>query len=75
MIISSLEEKLKTDPKSLVGNKGYRKRLKLDRQTVTVNLSCTGHPEGTGSQVGEGEPLFRMDRHQAIFQGAAGNHD
>ena len=36
-IIDSLEEKLKTNPKSLVGNKGYRKYLKLDRETVTVN--------------------------------------
>src|SRR3990172_850136 len=36
-IIDSLEEKLKTNPKSLVGNKGYRKYLKLDRETVAVN--------------------------------------
>jgi hypothetical protein len=36
-IIDSLEEKLKTDPKSLVGNKGYRKYLKLDRETVVIN--------------------------------------
>jgi transposase len=36
-IIDSLEEKLKTNPKSLVGNRGYRKYLKLDRETVAVN--------------------------------------
>ena len=36
-ILDSLEEKLKTDPKSLVGNKGYRKYLKLDRDTVAIN--------------------------------------
>ncbi len=36
-IIDSLQEKLKSNPKSLVGNKGYRKYLKLDRETVTVN--------------------------------------
>jgi transposase len=36
-IIASLEEKLKSDPKSLVGNKGYRKYLKLDRETVAIN--------------------------------------
>jgi len=36
-IIDSLQEKLKTNPKSLVGNKGYRKYLKLDRETVSVN--------------------------------------
>ena len=36
-IIASLQEKLKTNPKSLVGNKGYRKYLTLDRDTVAVN--------------------------------------
>jgi len=36
-ILDSLMEKLKTNPKSLVGNKGYRKYLKLDRDTVAVN--------------------------------------
>jgi transposase len=36
-IIDSLVEKLKTNPKALVGNKGYRKYLKLDRDTVSVN--------------------------------------
>ena len=30
-IIDSLQEKLKTNPKSLMGNKGYRKYLKLDK--------------------------------------------
>jgi transposase len=38
-IIDSLQEKLKSNPKSLVGNKGYRKYLKLDRDTVSVNLA------------------------------------
>jgi transposase len=36
-IIASLQEKLKSNPKSLVGNKGYRKYLTLDRDTVAVN--------------------------------------
>jgi transposase len=36
-ILDFLVEKLKTNPKSLVGNKGYRKYLKLDRDTVSVN--------------------------------------
>ena len=36
-IVDSLQEKLKTNPKSLVGNKGYRKYLTLDRETVAVN--------------------------------------
>jgi transposase len=36
-ILDSLLEKLKNNPKSLVGNKGYRKYLKLNRDTVAVN--------------------------------------
>lgn len=36
-IIDSLNEKLKSNPKSLVGNKGYRKYLKLSKDTVSVN--------------------------------------
>jgi transposase len=36
-IIDSLSEKLKTSPKSLVGNKGYRKYLTMHRETVSLN--------------------------------------
>ncbi len=36
-IIDSLQEKLKTSPKSLVGNKGYRKYLKMSKDTVSVD--------------------------------------
>lgn len=36
-IIDSLQEKLKSDPKSLVGNKGYRKYLKLEKDAVSIN--------------------------------------
>jgi transposase len=36
-IIDALTEKIKSDPKSLVGNKGYRKYLNIDRDTVSVN--------------------------------------
>jgi hypothetical protein len=36
-IIDSLREKLKSSPKSLVGNKGYRKYLKMEKDTVSVN--------------------------------------
>jgi transposase len=36
-IVESLLEKLASDPKSLVGNKGYQKYLKLNRDTVSVN--------------------------------------
>jgi transposase len=36
-IINSLSEKLKTNPKSLVGNKGYRKYLTMHRETVSLN--------------------------------------
>jgi transposase len=36
-IIESLQEHLKKDPKSLIGNKGYRKYLKIDRDSVMIN--------------------------------------
>jgi len=36
-ILASLNEKLKTNPKSLIGNKGFRKYLKLDRDKITIN--------------------------------------
>src|SRR5450756_2179050 len=35
-IIEALQEKLKSTPKSLIGNKGYRKYLKMDRDTVSL---------------------------------------
>ena len=36
-IIDSLREKLASNPKSLVGNKGYRKYLAMDRGAVCIN--------------------------------------
>lgn len=36
-ITEALQEKLLRDPKSLVGNKGYRKYLKLDHDAVSLN--------------------------------------
>jgi transposase len=36
-IIDDLEEKLHTNPKAMIGNKGYRKYLKIDRHTVAIN--------------------------------------
>jgi transposase len=36
-ILEALEAKIKTNPKSLVGNKGYRKYLSLDRDAVSIN--------------------------------------
>ena len=36
-IVDSLEEKIKANPKGLIGNKGYRKYLKIDRDTVSIN--------------------------------------
>jgi transposase len=36
-IIDSLKEKLRSNPRSLVGNKGYRKYLKLDRDSVCLD--------------------------------------
>lgn len=37
-IIASLKEQIKRGPKSLVGNKGYRKYLKVQRGSVTIDL-------------------------------------
>ena len=36
-IIASLEEQLKKGPKSLVGNKGYRKYLKIDKDSARID--------------------------------------
>jgi transposase len=36
-IIDGLQEKLKSNPKSLVGNKGFRKYLSMDRDAVSIN--------------------------------------
>jgi len=36
-IIDSLQEKIKTNPKGLIGNKGYRKYLNIDRDSVSIN--------------------------------------
>jgi len=37
-IIASLKEQLKKGPKSLVGNKGYRKYLKIDKDSARVDM-------------------------------------
>jgi transposase len=36
-IIDTLQKKIKTGPKSLIGNKGYRKFLKIERGSVTID--------------------------------------
>jgi transposase len=36
-IIDSLQDKIKTNPKSLIGNKGYRRYLKIERHSISVN--------------------------------------
>ena len=36
-ILGSLKEKIKAGPKSLVGNKGYRKYLKIERGSVSID--------------------------------------
>jgi hypothetical protein len=36
-IAQSLKEKIKKDPKKLIGNKGYRKYLKFDRDSITID--------------------------------------
>jgi len=37
-IIASLKDQLKKGPKSLVGNKGYRKYLKLDKDSARIDM-------------------------------------
>lgn len=37
-IIESLKEQIERDPKGLVGNKGYRKYVKVERGTVTIDM-------------------------------------
>ena len=37
LIVESLKDQLKKGPKSLVGNKGYRKYLKLDREDIAID--------------------------------------
>ena len=36
-IVDSLKDKIKTGPKSLIGNKGYRKYLKIERESVSID--------------------------------------
>jgi transposase len=36
-IVESLQEKIQTNPKELIGNKGYRKYLKMDRESVSID--------------------------------------
>jgi len=36
-IIDSLQEKIDSNPKSLIGNKGYRKYLTIEKETVHIN--------------------------------------
>ena len=36
-ILEALQEKIASNPKSLIGNRGYRKYLKIDRDTVSLN--------------------------------------
>ena len=36
-IIDSLQKKMETSPKSLIGNKGYRKYIKIKKDSVSIN--------------------------------------
>jgi hypothetical protein len=36
-VLQDLKEKLRSNPKALVGNKGYLKYLKLDREFLTID--------------------------------------
>jgi hypothetical protein len=37
IIIDALEERIKTNPKSLIGNKGYRKYLTMEWGSVSIS--------------------------------------
>jgi transposase len=37
ILIEALKEKLKRDPKALIGNRGYRKYLKIDRDSIGID--------------------------------------
>jgi len=42
-IISSLKDRIKTGPKSLIGNRGYRKYLKVERESVSIDQDKIAH--------------------------------
>lgn len=42
-ILEALQEKIKSGPKSLIGNKGYRKFLKIDRDSVRIDQDKVGY--------------------------------
>jgi len=42
-ILDSLQDKIKSGPKSLIGNKGYRKFLKIDRGSVNIDQDKVGY--------------------------------
>lgn len=44
-IIASLQEKLKQGPKALIGNKGYRKYIKLSRDQLTLDTQKIAEAE------------------------------
>jgi transposase len=48
-IIDSLQEKIKINPKGLIGNKGYRKYLTIERDSVSLNqdkIQCESRFDG-----------------------------
>jgi transposase len=42
-IVDSLQDKIKSGPKRLIGNKGYRKFLKIDRGSVNIDQDKVGY--------------------------------
>jgi len=40
-IIDSLQKKIETNPKGLIGNKGYRKYLRIEKDSVSINREKT----------------------------------
>jgi hypothetical protein len=42
-IVDSLRDKLKCNPKGLIGNKGYRRYLKMDKDSVSIDQDKIGY--------------------------------
>ena len=66
-IIDALEEKIKSNPKSLVGNKGYRKYLSLDRDTFpSINRRSVMKSDSMGS--GCSRPIHHLTPEQVALK-------
>lgn len=49
-IIDSLQDRIKTNSQGLIGNKGYRKYLKIDRGSVSIHRDKMEHDPGSSGK-------------------------